>query len=107
MGDAERERHAPTHRISDQMSVVQIQFVEDRCELANTRAHRVCGGVSGSCTASMTDQVDGERPMGIAQSACDARHRARRSRKAVEQDNGRSTPHFLDVEPNISRIDIV
>jgi hypothetical protein len=55
----------------------------------------------------MADEIDRERPMCITQSLRYARHRARRPRKAVEQDNGRSTSHFLDVEPNISRIDIV
>ena len=77
MGDTERQRHASTHRISDQMSVVHIQFLEDRCELPDTRRHRVGGGVSGSSTAPMADEVDRERSMGLAQSACDARHRAR------------------------------
>jgi hypothetical protein len=70
MGDTKSERHAPTHRISDQMSVVQIQFVEDRYKLANTRRHRVGGGVSGSCTAPVADEVEGERPMAIAQPPC-------------------------------------
>jgi hypothetical protein len=70
MGDTKSERHAPTHRIPDQMSGVQIQFVEDRCKLADTRRHRVGGGISGRRAAPMTDEVEGERPMGIAQSPC-------------------------------------
>ena len=45
--------------------------------------------------------------MGIAQSPRQVSHRVRRSGKAVEQDDGRSAPHFGYVEPNAFRVDRV
>jgi len=98
VGRAQGERGAAAHRVAEEMRVRYIECIESGNDLGDATLHRVVRDIVRRFAGPVSDEVDADHAVRVAQSTGQAGHAARRSREAVKKHDGMPTPFALDVE---------